>query len=187
MKKVNRISALVFLAALAWTWSSDSNEAFAYRAFARGTRGAGGAYASSGQYGARAGARFLGPNQGAGIRSGEYAGPNGGSLNSTGAFGYKKGVGGFRKSSWSGQAPNGATGSGYTKNQYNAQTGQGVRSSSEQMQTAAGQNYGYNGNTTYAKGQGAESVIQTDNKGSYDVDWQKGAKPVVTPVPTATN
>jgi len=155
-------------------------KAEARRAFARGANGVAGAYANSGTYGSRAGARVLGANAGAGIRGGQYVGPNGGTAQAGGAFGYQKGVGAFRGSGWNGTAANGATGSGYTRNQYNAQTGQGVRSSSEQVQNAAGQAYGYNGNTDYTKGQGASSVIQTDNKGTYDINWQKGQQPVVT-------
>jgi hypothetical protein len=154
----------------------------ARRLFARGANGAIGGFASQGQYGGRVGARALGYNQGAGFRAGQWNGPNGGTAEGGAAFGYKRGVGGFRKSGWNATAPNGASGSGYTTNKYNAQTGQGMRSSSEQFQTASGKDYGYNGNTTYTKGQGGETMIQTDNKGSYDIDWQKGQKPVVTPV-----
>jgi len=153
----------------------------ARRAFARGANGAAGAFASQGEYGSRAGARAIGYNAGAGFRGGQWAGPNGGTAQSGAAFGYKRGVGGFRGSSWQGQAANGASGSGYTKNAYNAQTGQGTRSSSEQIQTASGKAYGYNGTTNYTKGQGAQSTIDTQNKGDYTVDWQKGQKPVVTP------
>ncbi len=153
----------------------------ARRAFARGQYGAAGAYGSQGTYGSRFGARAMGANMGAGMRGGQWAGPNGGTAQSAGAFGYKRGVGGFRGSSWQGQAPNGASGAGYSKNVYNAQTGQGTRSSSQQFETAAGQNYGYNGTTNYTKGQGATSTIDTQNKGDYTVDWQKGQKPVVTP------
>jgi hypothetical protein len=186
MKKFNQIAAVGAFTALLCGWTASTQSALAYRAFARGANGAAGAYAHSGQYGRRAGAAAISPTQGAGIRGGQYYGPNGGTLQAGGGFGYKQGVGAFRRSGWSGQAANGASGSGYTKNQYNAQTGQGARSSSEQVTNAAGQNYGYNGNTTYTKGEGANSVIQTDNKGSYDVNWDKGQKPVITPV-SSTN
>lgn len=150
------------------------------RLFARGANGAAGAYGYQGQYGGRAGARALGYNAGAGIRGGQWAGPNGGTAQSAGAFGYKRGVGAARGSAWQAQAPNGASGSGYSKNVYNAQTGQGTRSSSEQFQTASGKSYGYDGTTNYTKGQGATSTIDTQNKGDYTVDWQKGQKPIVT-------
>lgn len=161
-----------------------AQNAEARRAFARGPNGVLGGFASQGQYGGRIGARAMGYNQGGGFRAGQWSGPNGGNLQGGGAFGYKRGVGAFRKSGWNGNLPNGASGSGYTKSQYNAQTGQGTRSSSEQFQTAAGKDYGYNGNTQYTKGEGGSTVIQTDNKGTYDIDWQKGEKPVVTPVST---
>ena len=49
----------------------------ARRVFARGDNAVGGAYASQGQYGSRAGARFLGSNQGAGASTGSWAGPQG--------------------------------------------------------------------------------------------------------------
>lgn len=185
MKTIQRIEIFAAATLVLAGWSIVGTPAFAGRAFVRGAGGAAGGYASSGAWGARAGARALGPNRGAGIRGGTYNGPNGGDLQTGGAFGYSRGVGGFRKSGWSGTAANGASGSGYTKSQYNAQTGQGTRSSAEQVKTASGQDYGYTGNTTYTKGQGGQSVIQTDNKGTYDVDWAKGEKPVVTPVPSS--
>jgi hypothetical protein len=108
-------------------------------------------------------------------------------LNARGGFGYQRGVGFGRKSGWNGTAANGASGSGYTNSKYNAQTGQGTRSSSEQVKNAAGQNYGYNGNTSYTKGQGGDSQINTDNHGDYNVDWAKGQKPVVTQTPAPSN
>ena len=175
---VHSRSALLALILL----SATSGQAEARRAFARGANGSIGAFASQGQYGSRMGARALGQNAGAGFRQGQFNGPNGGSLNGNGNFGYKRGVGGFRNSAWNGQAPNGASGNGYTHSQYNAQTGQGTRSSGEQVATSSGKDYGYSGNTSYTKGQGGQSVINTDNHGSYDVDFAKGAKPVVTPV-----
>ncbi|HEY9733759.1 MAG TPA: hypothetical protein V6C89_17720 [Drouetiella sp.] len=155
----------------------------ARRMFARGANGSAGAFANQGQYGERAGARAIGYNAGAGFRGGQWAGPNGGSAQGGAAFGYKRGVGGFRGTKWQGQTANGASGSGWSKNVYNAQTGQGNRSSSEQIQTAAGKDYGYTGNTSYAKGQGGQTTIDTQNKGDYNIDWQKGQKPVVTQEP----
>ncbi len=151
-------------------------EAHAGRFFARGQNGAAGAVAGRGQYGAGAAGFVAGPNNGGAFHAGQYAGVNGGTVQSTGASGYSRGLGAFRKSQWSGTAANGATGSGYTNNKYNAQTGQGVRSSSEQVQNAAGQKYGYNGTTDYTKGQGATTAIQTDNHGTYDINYQKGPK-----------
>lgn len=125
----------------------------------------------------------MGYNAGAGFRGGQWAGPNGGTASGGAAFGYKRGVGGFRGTQWQAQAPNGASGSGYSRNVYNAKTGQGTRSSSEQLQTASGKDYGYTGNTNYTKGQGGETTIDTQNKGDYQIDWQKGQKPVVTQEP----
>jgi hypothetical protein len=178
MKLLSSVAtATAVLTACTFIWNQKAD---AGRLFARGANGAAGAYANSGTWGARGGGAVLGPNAGGGIRGGKYLGPNGGQLQAGGGFGYKRGTGAFRRSGWSGTAANGASGSGYTRNTYNAQTGQGARSSSEQVQTAAGKDYGYNGNTTYAKGEGGNSVIQTDNKGTYDVDWQKGQAPVVT-------
>lgn len=151
----------------------------ARRAFARGPNGAVGAYGYQGAYGGRAGARAIGYNAGAGIRSGSWAGPNGGSFNTGGAFGYRRGVGGARGSAWNGTTAAGGSGSGWSKGAYNAQTGQGTRASSEQWNTASGKDYGYTGNTSYTKGQGGVSNIDTDNHGDYQVDWAKGQKPVV--------
>jgi hypothetical protein len=157
-----------------------AQQAYASRFFARGQNGAAGGIARRGQYGAGAAGFVAGPNNGGAFHAGQYAGANGGNIQSTGASGYSRGIGAFRKSQWSGQAANGASGSGFTNNKYNAQTGQGVRSSSEQAQTAAGKDYGYNGTTDYTKGQGATSAIQTDNHGTYDINYQKGQKPVIT-------
>ena len=164
------------------TLFAGTTKAEARRFFASGANGAAGGYAHAGTYGQRAGAAAIGTNAGAGIRSGQYYGPNGGTAQSGGAFGYKRGVGAFRSGGWSGTAPNGASGYGNATNKYNAQTGQGVRSSNEQVTSSSGQNYGYNGTSNYTKGVGDSSVINTDNKGSYDVNWTKGSKPVVTPV-----
>jgi hypothetical protein len=182
MKSFSKIGYAAIGLVLLTSVIGSQQGAEARRAFAYGPNGAVGGFANRGQYGGRIGGAAVGPNQGAGFRAGQVAGPNGGNLQGAGAFGYKRGVGAFHKSGWSGQAANGASGSGYTNNKYNAQTGQGVRSSSEQVQSAAGKDYGYNGTTDYTKGQGGSSVIQTDNKGTYDVNWANGQKPVVTPV-----
>jgi hypothetical protein len=186
MKSFSKIGFAAIGLILLPSLAGNLQQAEARRAFAAGPNGAAGAYAFRGQYGGRIGAGAVGPNRGAGFRAGQVAGPNGGSLKAGGAFGYQRGLGAFHQSGWQGQGPNGASGSGYTKNRYNAQTGQGVRSSSEQVKTSSGADYGYKGTTDYTKGQGATSVIQTDNKGTYDVNWDKGQKPVVTPVSTQT-
>lgn len=158
-----------------------SSEANAERLFARGSRGTAGAYASQGQNGARAGTRVFGQNAGFSARAGSYAGPNGGALQASGAAGFKRGVGAFRSQNFSGTGPNGGSGAGYSNNLYNAQTGAGTRNSGVNYTNPAGQQYGYDGTTNYVKGQGATTSIDTQNKGDYTVDWQKGAKPVVTP------
>ncbi|MBC7997483.1 MAG: hypothetical protein IAF58_06055 [Leptolyngbya sp.] len=156
----------------------------ARRAFARGQHGAAGAYAHQGQYGSRAGARAFGANGGFSARAASFNGPNGtnGQLAAGGA--YKRGVGGFRAKQFSAEGANGGSANRYMNNAYNAQTGTGVRNSGASYTNPQGQSYGYNGTTSYAKGQGATSSIDTQNKGDYTVDWQKGQKPVVTPVPT---
>ncbi len=112
-----------------------------------------------------------------------FAGPNGGTFKGANAGAYKKGVGGARASQFSSQGPNGGSASGYSNNVYNAQTGTGARNSGKDFNTASGQSYGYDGSTSYTKGSGATSTIDTQNKGDYTVDWQKGTKPVVTSVP----
>lgn len=151
------------------------------RAFRRGANGVVGGYAHQGQYGQRAGFRALGKNAGAWARGGSYSGPNGGALQTAGGGAYQKGVGGFRKSQFDATGPNGATASGYSNNVYNAQTGQGTRNSGKDFTNTQGQSYGYDSATNYTKGQGATTTIDTQNKGGYTVDWQKGEKPVVTP------
>lgn len=170
------LCAVLFSGALA----QDAN---AERVFARGSRGAAGAYAAQGQYGARAGARFLGPNAGFSARAGSYAGPNGGALQTGSTAGYKRGVGAFRKSGFSGTTPGGGAASGYSSNVYNAQTGTGTRNSGVDYTHPSGQQYGYNGTTDYTRGQGGTTTLDTQNKGDYSIDWQKGTKPVVTPLP----
>jgi hypothetical protein len=60
----------------------------------------------------------------------------------------------------------------------------GARTSSQQFQNASGQDYGYTGNTNYTKGVGGSSVVQTDNRGTYDVNYAPGQKPVVTSTTT---
>jgi hypothetical protein len=185
MKNLDKFATPVAAALIALIWNANYSPASAYRAIARGQYGAATAFANQGQYGSRIGARAVGRNAGAGLRAGQFAGPNGGSAQGASAFGYRRGVGAFRQGGWSGKGQNGTTASGSAKNQYNAQTGTGTRSSQMQAQNAAGQDYGYTGNTNYTKGQGSQSVIQTDNKGTYDVNLEKGEKPVVTTVPSS--
>jgi len=152
----------------------------ARRAFARGANGTMGAFASQGQYGQRAGARALGRNAGFGFRGGSYQGPNGSTLQTAQGGAYKRGVGGFRKKGFEASGANGGTANGYMNNKYNAQTGTGERNSGVSYTNPQGQSYGYDGNTTYTKGQGGTTTIDTKNKNDYTIDWQKGQKPVVT-------
>lgn len=163
---------------------ATTHDAEARRGFARGANGAVGGYARQGQYGSSAGGRAVRYGSGAaGFRAGSFAGPNGGTFQGANAGAFKKGVGGARASQFTSQGPNGGSASGYSNNVYNAQTGTGTRNSGKDFNTASGQSYGYDGSTSYTKGSGATSTIDTQNKGDYTVDWQKGAKPVVTPVP----
>lgn len=184
MKRLMKVAGIAMVVvALA---GASTAEADARRGFARGANGAAGGWARQGQYGSSAGARAVRYGSGAaGFRAGSFAGPNGGTFQGANAGAFKKGVGGARASKFSSQGPNGASASGYSNNVYNAQTGTGTRNSGKDINTASGQSYGYDGSTSYTKGSGATSTIDTQNKGDYTVDWQKGAKPVVTPVPSS--
>lgn len=154
----------------------------ARRAFARGANGVLGGYASQGQYGQRAGFRAFGQNAGIAARAGSYAGPNGGTLQTAGGGAYKRGVGAFRGSQFNATGPNGGAASGYSNHVYNAQTG--ARNSGKSYTNPEGQSYGYDSTTNYTRGQGGTTTIDTQNKGDYTIDWQKGEKPVVTPTST---
>lgn len=172
-----------FATAAMLTVSVSTGESEARRAFARGANGTAGAYAASGTYGYRKGGRVLTPNAGAGISQSSWNGPNGGAFNRAGGFGYKKGVGAARTNQWSGTTPAGGTGAGYANSKYNAQTGAGTRESGASYTNPSGQSYGYDGSTSYVRGQGGTTSIDTQNKGTYSVDWQQGQKPVVTTTP----
>ena len=152
----------------------------ARRAFARGANGSIGAFAQQGQYGQRAGARALGANAGFGFRGGSYQGQNGSTLQTAQGGAYKRGVGAFRAKQFDATGANGGQAAGYMNNVYNAQTGTGTRNSGVSYTNPQGQSYGYDGTTNYTKGQGGTTTIDTQNKGDYTVDWQKGEKPVVT-------
>lgn len=173
--------ALACAAALNTTVASSPSQA--KRAFARGANGAAGAWNTVGTYGSRKGARVVTPYAGAGLSQNNWAGPNGGTFQNKGGFAYKQGVGAMRKNQWSGTTPAGGNANGYVNSQYNAQTGQGTRESGAHYTNPSGQQYGYDGNTSYTKGQGGNTTIDTQNNGTYNVDWQKGQKPVVTTSP----
>ncbi|PZM77912.1 MAG: hypothetical protein DKT66_26925 [Candidatus Melainabacteria bacterium] len=181
----NYAAPLAFTAAFLAVFSmAVTPPAEARRAFARGANGSLGAFAHQGQYGQRAGARALGANQGFGFRGGSYQGPNGSTLQTAQGGAYKKGVGAFRAKQFQATGANGGNASRYMNNAYNAQTGTGTRNSGASYTNPQGQSYGYDGTTNYAKGQGATTTIDTQNKGDYTIDWQKGQKPVVTPTST---
>lgn len=147
--------------------------------------GAAGGYATQSQYGTGVGGAVLTPYGGGGFHRNQFAGPNGGTAQSSGAGAYKPGVGAFRQGSFSGTAANGASANGNSNMQYNAQTGQGTRNSNAQFTSAAGENYGGSSATTYTRGQGTSTSLQTNNNGSYDITHQQGQKPVVTPTSVA--
>ncbi|MBS1989215.1 MAG: hypothetical protein JSS83_01790 [Cyanobacteria bacterium SZAS LIN-3] len=156
--------------------------------FARKFQNGGGAagFAGRGRYGSAVGGAVATPYGGGAFHNAQLTGPEGGTLNTRGAGAYKPGVGAFRQGQFSGTTANGGSGSGTSGFKYNAQTGQGTQATSAQFTSASGQNYGGSETTSWTKGQGGTTDIQTDNHGSYDVDWAKGQKPVVTPVPATT-
>ncbi len=124
---------------------------------------------------------FVTPNQGAVGRAFQGTTGAGGTYQGAGGAAWKKGVGGAGQSAVSGTAANGSTYSGYKNGRYDAQTGQGTYSSGKTYNDAVGgQQYGYSQDTQFAKGQGGQTTIDTQNKGDYTVDWQQGQKPVVT-------
>lgn len=162
---------------------AGANPAEAKRVFAGGSGGGIGAFNHQGQYGKTVGAGAFRRGQGgAGFVGGSYTGPNGGTFQGGTGGAFKKGVGGFRHSQFQGTGANGGSANGYMNSKYNAQTGQGSRESGVSATSAGGQNYGYDAQSTYTRGQGGQTTIDTQNKGDYTVDWQKGEKPVVTPV-----
>jgi len=145
------------------------------------------------------GHRFSGPNGGrfaggggaiANGNGGVYGrrfsalGANGSYAQGGAAAGWKRGVGAVEGSRLSMRGPGGSTYNGYTGGGYNAQTGNGAFNSSRQVYDAKnGQNYGYTNNSTYARGQGGQTQIDTDHHGDYTVDWGNGQRPVVVQDP----
>jgi len=79
---------------------------------------------------------------------------------------------------------NGSSASGYKTNNYDATTGSGSSTRGRDYNTASGESYGYDANTTYQKGEGFSTTIDTQNKQDYTIDYSKGSKPVVTPTGT---
>ncbi len=207
-------TAALTAAALLISSSLCAPSAEARRFHASGANGTAGGFARSGQYGQSAGVGGWRSGQGgAGASAGSFAGANGGSFRGAGAGAWKPGTGGFGSGAYSATGPNGGTGqgsgaaawkrgvggygqtntqlngpngnsyNGFKNGAYNAQTGQGQYNSGKSGMYN-GQDYGYDQSTQFTRGQGAQTSIDTVNHGDYTVDYSKGAKPVVTPVPT---
>lgn len=94
---------------------------------------------------------------------------------------YQNGVGGSASRGFNAATTNGASASGYKTNNYDATTGQGTSAKGRDVNTVNGESYGYDASTTYTKGQGFTTSLDTQNKGDYTIDYSKGSKPVVTP------
>jgi hypothetical protein len=149
-KRVQRLAGTAAVAAIAALLIWQPAEARGFHA--RGANGACGGWAHQGAYGKTAG-----------------------------FGGFKRGVGGAWGSGTSLAGAGGSTYKGWHAGKYNAQTGQGHWGSGKQLYNAkTGNSYGYTGDTTYQKGQGGTTAIDTLNHGDYTVDWAKGQKPVVT-------
>lgn len=144
----------------------------------QGTTPAGGAWR-------RGGATGYSPENGAFHKSGiEATGANGGTFNRGSDMQYQQGVGGYTQKGFNAQTANGASATGYKTNNYDAGTGTGTATRGRDFNTASGDSYGYDKSTSYTKGQGFTTTVDTQNKQDYTVEWQKGSKPVYTPVPT---
>ncbi|HEY9713949.1 MAG TPA: hypothetical protein V6C72_10795 [Chroococcales cyanobacterium] len=152
--------------------------------------GRGGAGAVSGNFHTPYGGTFRGGAAGiatpnAGAVGGAYKGTTGmgGTYEGAGGAAWRRGVGGVERNGFQGTTANGSTYAGYNNARYNAQTGQGTINGGKTFDNAAnGQQYGYTENTQFTRGQGGETTIDTDHKGDYQVDWQKGQKPVIVPI-----
>lgn len=122
---------------------------------------------------------------GAGGGAFQATGPNGGTGQGAAGGAWRVGEGGkaFSKSNWVG--PNGNTLNGYKNAGYNAQSGEGYYDSGKSG-TYKGKDYGYSQETDYTKGQGGTTTVDSLNKQDYQIEWQKGTKPVVTPLPATT-
>lgn len=129
-----------------------------------------------------AAAGFVGPN--AGALGGGWKGTTaaGGAYQGAGGAAWLRGVGGVEGTHSSINAANGASYAGYTKGRYNAQSGQGTYDSGKTFTSASGQQYGYDQSTEFTRGKGGETTLDTRNNGDYQIDWQKGQKPVVTEI-----
>lgn len=177
------VASVMAIAALGTILSTQPAEARGFRA--GGARGAMGGFNRAGQYGRAAGIGGVAYGKGgAGAVGGQWAGPNGGTAQGGALGAWRKGYGGFGATQMSATGANGSTYKGYKRGAYNAQTGQGMYSSGKDAYNAnTGKSYGYDQDTTFTKGQGGTTSLDTQNKGDYTIDWAKGTKPVVTPVP----
>ncbi|MBN8660717.1 MAG: hypothetical protein J0M35_10160 [Candidatus Obscuribacter phosphatis] len=113
----------------------------------------------------------------------------GGSLSRQGEWQYKNGEGGTAQRGFQVSGAGGGSAVGYKTNQYDAQTGTGTSTRGRDYNTASGESYGYDASTSYTKGQGFTTTVDTQNKSDYTVQYQKGSKPVVqtTGAPPATS
>jgi hypothetical protein len=187
MKSLSRPITFSLLAIIAASCCLAPAEARSFRAY--GPRGAIGANAraytnaNGGTWG-RAGAGAFGPNAGLGGGGFAGSGPNG-SGSGGGVAGYKRGVGAFEGTQMNLKGANGSSYNGYTKGKYNAQTGQGAYNASHQGYDAQnGKTYGDTNNTSFTKGQGGTTQLDTDNHGDYTANWGAGQKPVITKDPS---
>jgi len=185
--KVSRLITLSLLAIIASSPSLTPAEGRAVRAY--GPRGYLGAHAHN----------YVGPNGGTyrggggaaigangGLLGGAFrgTGPNGGTGSGGGLAGWKRGYGGFEGTQMNLKGANGSTYNGYTRGKYNAQTGQGSYNASHQAYDSQnGKNYGDTNSTSFTKGQGGTTQLDTDNHGDYTATWGAGQKPVITKDP----
>ena len=144
--------------------------------------GSSGTTAAGGNY-KRAGATGVKWGEGAAHASG-FSGTtaNGSTLDRGSKWGYKKGVGGQSQKGFNYQGANGSAASGYKTNQYDAVSGTGSMTKGRDITAKDGSTYGYDKTTDYTKGQGFTTTVDRQNGQDYTVQYQKGQKPVYTPV-----
>lgn len=113
----------------------------------------------------------------------EATGANGGSFNRMADSQYKAGQGGYSNNGFNATAANGASANGYKTNNYDAASGSGTKTKGRSYTSSSGESYGYDKSTSYTKGEGFTTTVDRQNQPDYSVDWQKGSKPVYTPMP----
>lgn len=162
---------------------SGSIAAAGARSYGRGAAGGivGSGKTSRGGTITGAGIGFATPQRGA-FAGGYHGTTAAGSTYNGGAAGaWKKGTGGAFGSSMNATSANGSAYSSYKRGGYSAATAQGQYNSGKTYTNAeTGNQYGYDQSTSFVKGQGGTTTLDTQNKGDYTVDWQKGQKPLVT-------